>query len=175
MYNFITRSIETELIPACRRYGMEIVAYNPIAGGLFSRQIRNKDTIPDEGRFSDVWKGWQSRDRYYRDSVFAALDLVDVALEKSGITMVEAGLRWVLHHSALRCFDGNDGVIIGVSKVEHIRENIAYLEKGPLPEVVVHALDNAWAMTKAEAPNYWHLNLKYEYDTEQELFGEGKK
>jgi aflatoxin B1 aldehyde reductase len=29
MYNAITRGIEPELIPACRRYGLEVVIYNP--------------------------------------------------------------------------------------------------------------------------------------------------
>lgn len=29
MYNAITRGIEPELIPACRRYGLDIVVYNP--------------------------------------------------------------------------------------------------------------------------------------------------
>jgi aflatoxin B1 aldehyde reductase len=32
MYNAIQRNIETELIPACRRYGLDLVVYNPIAG-----------------------------------------------------------------------------------------------------------------------------------------------
>lgn len=29
MYNAITRGIEPELVPTCRRYGLEIVVYNP--------------------------------------------------------------------------------------------------------------------------------------------------
>jgi aflatoxin B1 aldehyde reductase len=175
MYNFITRSIESELIPACQRYGMDVVVYNPIAGGLFSRQIRTKDTIPLEGRFSNVHKnGWQSRDRYFRDSIFAALDLVDETLGKFKLTMIEASLRWLMHHSALQVKNGNDGIIVGVSKVEHLRENLPYLESGPLPDEVVKALDAAWIVAKAETANYWHLDLKYTYDTQQELFGEGK-
>lgn len=28
MYNMITRNLETELIPACQRYGLDIVVYN---------------------------------------------------------------------------------------------------------------------------------------------------
>lgn len=36
MYNAITRSLDQELIPACKRYGLDVVVYNPIAGGLFS-------------------------------------------------------------------------------------------------------------------------------------------
>jgi aflatoxin B1 aldehyde reductase len=176
MYNFITRSIESELIPACRRYGMDIVVYNPIAGGLFSRQVRTKDTIPQEGRFSNVHRnGWQSRGRYFRDSTFAAIDLADETLGKFRLNMIEASLRWLMHHSALRVKSGNDGIILGVSKVEHLRENLSYLESGPLPDEVVKALNAAWTMTKAETANYWHLDLKYTYDTEQELFEEGKK
>lgn len=30
MYNAITRNIETELIPCCRKYGLDIVVYNPV-------------------------------------------------------------------------------------------------------------------------------------------------
>ncbi|KAK5239589.1 hypothetical protein LTR16_011733, partial [Cryomyces antarcticus] len=52
MYNAITRSIEAELIPACRRYGLDIVVYNPIAGGIFSGKYKSAD-VPTEGRYSD--------------------------------------------------------------------------------------------------------------------------
>lgn len=52
MYNAITRSIEAELIPACRRYGLDIVVYNPVAGGLFSGKVKTTD-VPEDGRFSE--------------------------------------------------------------------------------------------------------------------------
>ena len=32
IYNAIHRGIEPELIPVCRRFGIEIVTFNPIAG-----------------------------------------------------------------------------------------------------------------------------------------------
>jgi len=53
MYNAITRNLATELIPACRRYGLDIVVYNPLAGGLFSGKVKSHDVKPTEGRFSD--------------------------------------------------------------------------------------------------------------------------
>ena len=31
MYNAITRDIETELVPCCRKYGLDIVVYNPVS------------------------------------------------------------------------------------------------------------------------------------------------
>ncbi|KAK4164356.1 putative aflatoxin B1 aldehyde reductase member [Cladorrhinum sp. PSN259] len=176
MYNAITRSIETELIPACKRYGLDVVVYNPLAGGLFSGKIKTKDMVPAEGRFSDAARsGKMYRDRYFKDSTFRALQVVESAVEKAGLTQIEAALRWVVHHSKLNVLDGNDGVIIGVSGIEQLDENLNGFEKGPLPEEVVKAFDEAWGIAKVDTVNYWHKELKYGYDTREALFKAGAK
>jgi aryl-alcohol dehydrogenase-like predicted oxidoreductase len=62
IYNAIHRGIELELIPVCRRFGIEIVTYNPLAGspkftlflttgGFFSGKYKPNKVV-DEGRFS---------------------------------------------------------------------------------------------------------------------------
>lgn len=176
MYNVITRSIEPELIPACRRYGIDIVVYNPIAGGLFSGKIKSRDMVPAEGRFSDkAASGKMYRNRYYRESTFKALQVIEQAVEKAGLSMIETALRWTVHHSALKVKDGNDGIIIGVSSAAQLEDNLTNLEKGPLPEELVKSLDEAWVIAKADTANYWHLELAYGYDTRKALFGEGSK
>ncbi|KAK3369960.1 NADP-dependent oxidoreductase domain-containing protein [Podospora didyma] len=176
MYNAITRNIEPELVPACRRYGLDIVVYNPIAGGLFSGKIKSTDMVPAEGRFSDAaHSGKMYRNRYFRDSTFRALQIIEAAVEKSGLTMIETALRWVVHHSALKVVDGNDGIIIGVSNINQLDDNLTNIEKGPLPEEVVKALDEAWAVSKADSVNYWHMDVKYGYDTREALFGPGAR
>ncbi len=176
MYNAITRSIEPELVPALRRYGLDIVVYNPIAGGLFSGKIKSKDIVPDSGRYSDEHPmGQMYRNRYFKETTFKALQLVETAVEKHGLTLVETALRWTVHHSALKVLDGNDGIIIGASSKQQLEENLDNLEKGPLPEEVVKALDDAWAITKVDTVNYWHLDLKYSYDTQAALFGPSAK
>ncbi|KAL2758278.1 hypothetical protein ACRALDRAFT_1061486 [Sodiomyces alcalophilus JCM 7366] len=176
MYNAITRSIEAELIPACRRYGLDIVVYNPLAGGLFSGKIKSQDMVPTEGRFSDVNPmGANYRKRYFRDDTFRALQTVEAAAEKHGLSVIETALRWTVHHSKLKIKDGRDGILIGVSSVSQLEENLDHLEKGPLPDEVVQALDEAWAITKGNTTNYWHLDLKYTYDTRESLFGAGAK
>ncbi|KKY17073.1 putative aflatoxin b1-aldehyde [Diplodia seriata] len=156
MYNAITRSIEAELIPACRRYGLDIVVYNPIAGGLFSGKYKSSE-VPTTGRFSDSVgrMGDMYRARYFKDATWEALPF-----------------RWLTHHSALSISDGgNDGVIIGVSSLEQLQQNLKEFEKGPLPDEVLKALDEAWLVAKPTTPNYWHLDLKYTYDTRKALFG----
>lgn len=182
MYNAITRGIETELVPACRRFGLDIVVYNPIAGGLFSGKIKSKDFEPTEGRFSDsAGTGKNYKGRYFKDSTFNALRKIEEAVAKhqeadgGGLSMIEAALRWTVHHSKLQIKDGNDGILIGISSYGQLDGNLDAIEKGPLPDDVVQALDQAWLIAKADAPNYWHRDLVYTYDTKEALFGQGKK
>ncbi|RDW63547.1 hypothetical protein BP6252_11092 [Coleophoma cylindrospora] len=172
MYNALTRSLEHELIPACRRYGLEVVVYNPLAGGILTGKYKPTD-VPSEGRFSNVNQllGASYRKRYFRDSMFEALSIVEPVAKEHGLTLVEIGLRWLVHHSALNVINGTDGIVIGVSNMEQLDQNLQGCEKGPLPEDVVNALDQAWLVAKAETPNYWQLELKYTYDTTKALFG----
>jgi aflatoxin B1 aldehyde reductase len=67
--------------------------------------------------------------------------------------------------------NGRDGIIVGVSSLTQLESNLRDIQKGPLPEEVVEALDKAWLITKPTAPDYWHLDLKYTYNTKQVLFG----
>ncbi|KAF2656682.1 aflatoxin B1 aldehyde reductase member 2 [Lophiostoma macrostomum CBS 122681] len=159
MYNAITRAIEPELIPACRKYKLDIVVYNPLAGGIFSGKIKSKDLVPDEGRFSNKAErtGNMYRDRYFKDATFDALRLVEPVAEKHSLTLFEIALRWCIHHSDLktRAKGGNDGVIIGVSSQSQLESNLRDLEKGPLPDDVVKALDEAWMIAKPTTPVYF--------------------
>lgn len=170
---FTVRTIEPELIPACRRYGLDIVIYNPIAAGVLAGKYKSADTIPSEGRFSaQSPTGQNYRNRYFRDTTFAAVRVIEAAARKHGLTMAECAFRWTRHHSQLRFAPhGNDGVVIGVSSVGQMESNVRDLEKGPLPGDVVEAFEEAWTLTKATAPVYWHGELDYNYDTREVLFG----
>lgn len=130
-----------------------------MAGGLFSGKIKSADIKPDEGRFGTRADrvGQMYRDRYFKQGTFNALKIIEEAAHQHNLTLLEIALRWVVHHSELntRVKGGNDGVIIGVSNFEQLESNLADLEKGPLPEEVVKALDEAWLTAKATAPTYF--------------------
>ncbi|KAF2264431.1 aflatoxin B1 aldehyde reductase member 2 [Lojkania enalia] len=158
MYNAITRAIEPELIPCCRQYKIDIVIYNPLAGGIFSGKYKTKN-IPSEGRYSNASEsmGNMYRDRYFKDATFDALRIVELVAEKHNLTLLEIALRWCVHHSELktRLKGGNDGIIIGVSSFEQLESNLRDLEKGPLPEEVLKALDEAWMVTRPTTQAYF--------------------
>ena len=97
------------------------------------------------------------RDRYFQDNTFLALQHVSPVVAKNNLTLLETALRWCTHHSMLKLKDGgNDGIIIGVSSLKQLEGNLADCEKGPLPEEVVKALDEAWEeYMKGRGASYW--------------------
>ncbi|KAK9236968.1 NADP-dependent oxidoreductase domain-containing protein [Lipomyces kononenkoae] len=159
IYNSIHRSIEAELLPCLRHYGMAFYAFNPLAGGyLTSRYRREQDgsSLEQGSRFDpQTTQGKSYRARYWNDTTFDALEIIRSVSQKYELTEAECALRWMMHHSKLRRELG-DAVIIGASSTKHLQENLIDLEKGPLPDEILEALDHAWTKTKGVASNYFH-------------------
>lgn len=57
------------------------------------------------------------------------------------------------HHSLLKRENG-DAIIIGASSTKHLEENLADLEKGPLPQDVLDALDQGWEGVRGLTTRY---------------------
>ncbi|KDQ50261.1 hypothetical protein JAAARDRAFT_211846 [Jaapia argillacea MUCL 33604] len=154
MYNAITRAIEPELVPMCRKYGIRIVIYNPLAGGFFAGKISSAtDDAPKGGRFDPTTsQGKYYRDRYINEGYFKALEVIKGVAEKNNLRLTELALRWVQHHSLLI---PSDGIILGASSAAQLIQNCEDSEKGPLPQDVLDALDEAWSVVMSRAPLYW--------------------
>ena len=89
----VARSLEQELIPCCHRYGIDVVVYNPLAGGLFSGKYKTAE-VPKEGRYSDTSGfGVMYRKRYFKDATFDALRLIEPVVQKHNLTLLEVCCR----------------------------------------------------------------------------------
>jgi aflatoxin B1 aldehyde reductase len=88
------------------------------------------------------------------DSDFLVLILA-FSQKKHGLSEAEVALRWMTHHSLLKREFG-DAIIIGASSAAQLEENLINLEKGPLPEDILKALDEGWATVKGVAATYFH-------------------
>lgn len=51
--------------------------------------------------------------------------------------------------------DEGDGVIIGMSSMDQLRENLTAAAEGPLKQGVVDAFKHAWDLVAHECPNYF--------------------
>ncbi|KAK7031734.1 Aldo/keto reductase [Favolaschia claudopus] len=149
IYNAIHRNVEPELFPALRKFGIAFYEFNPLAGGFFTDRYKTmEETVEKGSRFDpDVRQGKNYRERYWKPAYFEALAEIRTVATAHGLTMPEVALRWISHHSLLRREHG-DAVLIGASSLEHIEQNLVDLEKGPLPDEVVAALDDAWEKVK---------------------------
>lgn len=131
MYNAMTRAIEEELVPCLRKYGIRLVVYNPLAGGLLTGKVaRPTPSAADEkqaieqgsrfdvgagsGRIAKMYQG-----RYFKKAYFDAIErqLKPLVEGKHGLTLVEVALRWLQHHSVLK---ETDGVILGASSAKQV-------------------------------------------------------
>jgi len=159
LYNALHRTTELELFPCLRKFGISFYEYNPLGGGLFTGRYTGQDTVPEIGSRFDPSKGTNQsiryRQRYWNDQYFKALKIVSDIANSHELTLPEVALRWLSHHSVLKREYG-DAVIIGASSLKHIEQNLLDLEKPPLPEDVVKAIDEAYELVKANAANYWH-------------------
>ncbi|XP_053136584.1 aflatoxin B1 aldehyde reductase member 2 [Hemicordylus capensis] len=160
MYNATTRQVETELLPCLRHFGIRFYAYNPLAGGLLTGKYKyeDKDSSQPTGRF--FGNDWAKvyRDRYWKKHHFQAIALVESALQEAyGSTptsLTSAALRWMYHHSKLQG-DHGDAVIIGMSSMDQLQQNLNCSEEGPLLPSVVEAFEKAWHLTAHDCPNYF--------------------
>lgn len=149
LYNSLSRHAERELNKALDYYGIRFYAYNPLAGGLLTEKYKDK-TIK-EGRFINRPK---YQKRYWHNSYFDAIDKINVVCEKYEINITEVAFRWLEYHSMLNP-ERKDGIIIGASSIEQLNQNIYYINKGPLPDEVVKAVEDAWTVCKVDAPEYF--------------------
>jgi len=153
VYNPLTRGAEAELNDCLNHYGLRFYAYNPMCGGLLTGRYGAYTDAPGDGRFTHR-PNYQGR--YWKKSFFDAVALIQAAAEQHGIGTVEATYRWLAYHSMLNAARG-DAILIGASKLQHLRQNLETVKAGPLPEDVVAAFESAWTVTKGDSPKYFTL------------------
>lgn len=151
IYNPLTRKAEMELKDCIKNYGLRFYAYNPLAGGLLTGRYGKYEDTPMDGRFTHR-PNYQGR--YWKKSSFEAVEMIKEASARHGFTSVEATYRWLSHHSML-CGDRGDAIIMGASKISHLKQNLKAVEAGVLPDDVLEAFDKAWSISKSECPEYF--------------------
>ncbi|WP_426437631.1 aldo/keto reductase family protein [Bradyrhizobium genosp. P] len=156
MYNAITRAVEPELFKCLGNYGIRFHAFNPLAGGAFSRNFADSAAIAAGSRFdSSTAQGKVYRDRYMNDAYLNALAEIHRSCEGHGLDAISVALRWLIHHSQLKA-ERNDGIIIGASSLEHLRHNLTAVTEGPLPTEVLAAIDDA---ALEHFHNWWNRRI----------------
>ncbi len=152
LYNPLSRKAES-LDDTLNKLNISFHCYNPLAGGLLTGRYRNYEEKPETGRFVNR-PNYQSR--YWNKSFFDAVNLIISRCSDYDIEITDAVFRWLAHSSMLK-EKRNDAIIIGVSKISHLKNNIENINGEQLPDDLVSIFDEAWNVCKSEAPQYYRF------------------
>jgi aryl-alcohol dehydrogenase-like predicted oxidoreductase len=147
VYNAVATRIEDEYAEYAQATGLPTIVYNPLAGGLLTGKHTREHT-PQVGRFSDTRLGAMYRDRYWNETVFAAVADLTTLAGQAGIPAAELTLRWTIGRPVV------DAVLIGGSRPETIRTNLTAIAKGPLPADLTDAVTAISTNLRGPMPPY---------------------
>jgi aryl-alcohol dehydrogenase-like predicted oxidoreductase len=124
-YSLLVRDAERETIPVAARFGMGLLPYFPLAGGLLTGKYKAGEPLPADSRFAN-WGhvgGMFLTDRNWR-----AMGRLQSFAEERGISMLSLALGWLAANPAI------SSVIAGATTADQLVANVKALEWRPSAE-----------------------------------------
>ena len=115
LYNLAERHAEMEVIPAAQEYGLGVIPWSPLHGGLLGGVLKKEAT---QGRRASGRAADALKDTKTREQIQAYEDLLD----KHGLEPGEAALAWLLTRP------GVTGPIVGPRTAEQLESAIRAVE-----------------------------------------------
>ena len=135
VYNLSNRTVELEVVPACRHYGMGLIPWSPLAGGLLAGALEKAR----EGRRTR--EGFDEQVETHRKQ----LEQYEALCKKIGETPAAVGLAWLLHNPVVTA------PIIGPRTVDQLESAVRAAEL-KLDDETLAKLDEIWPGPGGEAP-----------------------
>ncbi len=147
LYNLVARRIENEYAEYATTHGLATMVYNPLGGGLLTGRHSFEDA-PGEGRFGSSSLAVMYRERYWSRAMFDAVEALRRIAADAGLSLPELAFRWLLSQPVVTA------VLLGGSKPDQLRTNIATAARGPLPDDVLDACQEVGAALHGPMPAY---------------------
>jgi len=115
-YNLVDRAeFERELLPTCKKYGIGVIPYSPLAAGFLTGKYQKGQTL-DSVRYKSVEK------RYFHDKGWQILDQVSFIARERNQPKAAVTLAWLLHNPVI------SSPIIGANSLEQLGESLPAAE-----------------------------------------------
>jgi aryl-alcohol dehydrogenase-like predicted oxidoreductase len=122
-----------DVLPTCRRYGMGVIPWSPLAGGWLSGKYRLNADLPESRRAQMLPTRYDMSLPENQRKLEAADALAKIA-EDAGITLIEMALAFVIRHPAVTA------AIIGPRTMEHLEGQLTAADV-VLSDDVLDAID----------------------------------
>ncbi len=124
-YNLLDRRIERELIPVAQTFGLAVIPWSPIAGGILSGKYKRDEPVPPDSRYAKP-NPVQTR-RFTKEAFDVVEPLGELAAEK-GVPLSQLALAWTVQQP------GITSPIIGPRTLEQLEDALAALDIAFTPE-----------------------------------------
>jgi aryl-alcohol dehydrogenase-like predicted oxidoreductase len=120
-YSMLARGIERDVLPVCRRYGIGVISWSPLAGGWLSGRYRKGADAPESTR------AWRIPQRYDmslpgNQAKLEAADALARLAEEAGISLIQLAIAFVLRHPAVT------SPIIGPRTMEQLESQLGAVD-----------------------------------------------
>jgi aryl-alcohol dehydrogenase-like predicted oxidoreductase len=135
LYNLSARTVELEVIPACEAYGLGVIPWSPLAGGMLGGALEKIE----EGRRAS--KNAKERIEKHRDQ----LEKYEAFCSEMGEKPADVALAWLLHNPVVTA------PIIGPRDMDQLVGSLRSLEI-QFSEGELEKLDEIWPGPGGKAP-----------------------
>ncbi len=133
-YNLLSRAIEPELLPLCRKHDVGILGYMPLLQGILTGQYKSAEEIPPV----------HARFRHFRDDrpqashgeagaeeeMFETLEAIREIAETEQVPMARLAIAWAMARPGITC------MLVGTRNVDELAENLNVLNYSLSADVI---------------------------------------
>ncbi len=115
-YNMVDRYIEHEIMDTCRKYGIGITSFSPLAQGLLTGKYKKGQPYPEGSRATH--QADRQINNMLTDKNFAILEKLEVIANELDTNLSILAMAWILQHEEISC------VIAGASRPSQLENNM---------------------------------------------------
>jgi aryl-alcohol dehydrogenase-like predicted oxidoreductase len=116
-YNILDRRIERELLPMAQTYGMGVIPWSPLAGGLLTGKYTRDGDRPADSRYGQQKLMPQQHARWV-EGVFDVVEALTPIAQEKDCTLSQLALAWCEQQP------GVSSAIIGPRTLEQLQDNL---------------------------------------------------
>jgi aryl-alcohol dehydrogenase-like predicted oxidoreductase len=120
-YSLLRREAEDDLLPTCKRLGIGVLPYFPLASGLLTGKYKRGEPAPEGTRLAD-------RADALGDDRFDRVEALQQFASERGVTLLQVAIGGLLAQPAIA------SVIAGATKPDQVQANVAAAEWEPTEE-----------------------------------------
>jgi aryl-alcohol dehydrogenase-like predicted oxidoreductase len=118
-YSLLVRDIERELVPAMSAYGMGLLPFFPLAGGLLTGKYTRGAPLPKDARYAS---SKNMAERFMTQAGWTAVEGLEDYAKARGKALLDLAVAWLVARKPV------SSVIAGATKPEQVEQNVRAAE-----------------------------------------------